>query len=222
MANKPRDVKDAPIPNAVNHGSVQEHLKQDNFVSRLVEQGKELLAETNRPNVITIEQFRPYVGLFNVDKDRYKHDRDYRGHLERLHAQYIRELSINKYEPTIVILSRDDPKPVYYLQRYFTRIASDAVEGKGKRDTVPAAIAASASQTRDQMILAASITDLVNANRSPEQMDQFKRIRADSAWIDRMFAEHNKARSDNQEPGSTNSSSFPAEDAVAVSLLDDD
>ena len=199
MAEPTREIKDAPIANTVDPNSIKERLKQDNFVTLFSKLGTKMLEDTNKPNVITLEQFQPFIPLFNMNKELYEEDESYRLSINRLYNQFIRGLNINLYQPTIVIRSREDPTECYFLNRRFTRIKSDGVEGKSMRDTVPAAVSKAASTTRDQLILEASVRDLIAANSTPEQKSYFTRIRMESALIEKNFVERNLSPEKRQE-----------------------
>lgn len=223
-------VKDAPIPNQVDPNSIAERLKSDNIVSQFAKEGAKLLEETNRPNVITAEQFMPYVLLFNMDKEQYEKDQTYRLRINRLYNSYIRDLGINLYELTVVVESKENPVPLVVLNRRFTRIQGDRVDGKSMRDTVPAAIMKTADTTRDQEILKASVMDLVAANNTPEQKEYFTKVRMDSAMVEKWFAARNAsptARAELMGEGTTDAA-VPGSDGsdegsnLNISLDDDD
>ncbi len=191
MAEPIHNVKDVPIPNLVNEQVIKERIASDNFVTQFTKEGTKLLENTNKPNIITVEQFLPYISLFNMDKELYESDPTYKKRMDQLYSQYIRELSINLYETTLVIRSKEDPVIEVFLNRRFTRIAADNKEGRSFRDTVPGAISKAATTTRDQLILDASIRDLVEANKDEGQMDYFRRVRRESAFIEAQFLKRN-------------------------------
>jgi hypothetical protein len=185
------DIRDANIPNSVDQEAIKKKLSENHLVSKFSKEGTKLLEETERPNLITLNQFEPFIPMFNMDKKKYEEDETYRLSMNRLYNQYVRGLGINLYQPTIVIMSQEDPTEVYFLDRVYTRFKSDIVDGKSMRDTVPSAIARNASTTRDQVLLEASVRDLVEANNTPEQRAYFRRIRTDSAIIQKNFVERN-------------------------------
>lgn len=191
MVEPTQNVKDIPIPNSVNEAVIKQRIASDNFVTQFAKEGTKLLENTNKPNIITVEQFLPYISLFNTDKDLYETDPNYKSKMTQLYSQYIRELGINLYEPTLVIRSKEDQTIEVFLQRRFTRIAADNTDGRSFRDTVPGAVSKAASATRDQLILDASIRDLVEANKTDSQMDYFRRIRKESAFIEAQFLKRN-------------------------------
>ena len=88
----------------------REKLKDDHVVSTFARLGAELLKEDENPNVITLDQFEPYISLFQVDQEKLKTDKEYERHLRKLTEQYRINLGINFYQPTIVILSKEDPQ----------------------------------------------------------------------------------------------------------------
>jgi hypothetical protein len=191
MAMKPSAIVDAPIANKVDADAIRERLKDNHVVQQLVKDGALLLAKTNQPNRITLAQFTPFIPIFNVDKTRYAEDIAYKKQMDQLGARYVRDLEINLYEPTIVIQSKEEPIELVVLNRLFTRISTDNVEGESKRETVPAAVSKISGTTRDDQMLAASIADLGTANRSPKQMEFFKRVRENTAIINKAFVERN-------------------------------
>lgn len=182
---------DAPIPNKVDPGAIKEKIAKDHFVSQLVEMGKVLLEETNKPNIITLEQFEPFIPMFNMDRDKYATDKEYQAQMNRLYNIYVKGLGINIYEPTIVIMSKDDPRECYYLDRIFTRVKSDVVEEDSQRSKVPSAVSRAAPVTRDDLLLEASMLDIVKANTSPDQKAFFAKVKVDSALIQKRFVENN-------------------------------
>ena len=75
VSQKSGDIKDAPIPDQVDPPSIKESLKNNNYVNQFSEEGTKLLEQTNRPNVITVAQFMPFIALFQMseeDKARYQ------------------------------------------------------------------------------------------------------------------------------------------------------
>lgn len=218
MANK--DIRDANIPNVVNEEAIKEKLKNNHLVKQFADEGRKLLEKTERPNIITYAQFEPFIPLFNLDRKKYEDDQTYRLQMNRLYNQYTKGLGINLYQPTIVVVSEEDPTELYFLDRRFTRFKSDVVDGKSMRDNVPAAITRNASATRDQLLLDASIMDVMAANSTEEMKSYFARVKMDSALIQKNFVERNlspekKAEimgetspSDNREVGSSSSMEF--------------
>lgn len=190
---------DAPIPNKVDPDSIKNKMSQDHFVSKFAELGKILLAETNRPNVITLEEFTPFIPLFNMDKHRFDVDSEYELYIKRLYNNYVKGLSINLYEPTIVIVSREDPRECAYLDRCFTRIKSDNIEGESHRTSVPSVVSKASNVTRDDLLLEASLTDITQANITPEQKEFFARTKVISAFIQNRFAENNLSENKRME-----------------------
>lgn len=186
-----------------NRSSLDEKLKQsfqkDNNVSQFAELGKKLLEETNKPNIITQEQLKPYLALFSVDNEEYNNNEIYKRQIQRLSNEYIRQLNINIYEPTIVIDSLENHKVILVMNRRFTRIKSDNVDGKSHRDLVPASIARNASVTRDNLLQGASLKDLVMMNNSPEQKAYFERVKKESAHIQKFFLENVASEEKRQE-----------------------
>jgi hypothetical protein len=182
---------DAPIPNKVDQEAIKEKISKDHFVSQFTEMGKALLEETNKPNIITLEQFEPFIPMFNMDKDKYATDKDYRAQMNRLYNIYVKGLGINIYEPTIVVMSKDDPRECYYLDRIFTRVKSDVVDDDSQRSKVPSVVSRAALITREDLLLEASMLDIVKANTSPDQKAFFAKVKVDSALIQKRFVENN-------------------------------
>lgn len=225
MSESQRDVKDAPIPNSVSHEKIADSLQKNSAaVRQLVEQGALLLAETNRPNIITLAQFEPFIPLFKMDKNRYAKDRGYELEMNRLYNRWKRELEINLYEITIVIKSKEDPQEVYWLDRTFTRIQSDFVpdNGKSHRDTVPAAVARSADMTRDDQILQASLHDLMEANKTEEQMNEFFRAKMESSLVQKRFFENNLSEDLRKEILGGGDNQSGTSSTTTTTLIDDD
>lgn len=193
MAEK--EIKDAPIPNAVDAEAIRERLKNDHNISQFSKLGKALLEQSEQPNIITYAQFEPFLPLFQgIDYERLKPgvDEAYRTYIARLLRDYRVNLGINLYQPTIVVDRLEEPRrELYFLDRAFTRFNSDAVEGRSMRDSVPGAVARASSATRDQMLLEASVLDVMEANNTPEQKAYFARVKMESALINKYFFENN-------------------------------
>lgn len=216
-------IGDAKIPNAVNADKIRESLAKNHMVAQFSKLGTKLLEQTEKPNVITLAQFEPFIPLFNLDKVRYDEDVEYQHWANRLYNQFVRGLEINLYFPTIVIRSKEDPTEVYWLNRTFTRIKADATDGSSVRDTVPAAVSKVANTTRDDMLLKASLHDLVEANKTPEQMEYFLQMRRETALMNEKFQKHNlspekKAALTVKSPEASSSD----DDITTSIILDDD
>lgn len=224
-------MKDAPISNSVSAERVKERVHEDGLVSQVVKQGAELLRRTNRPNVITAAQFAPFKPMFNMDKERYERespDGPYCLEMNRLFNAWRNELGINLYEITIVIASETDHRVVQYLDRRYTRIRSDIVDGKSSRDSVPAAISKTSDTTRDQEILKASVHDIAVANSSSDAVRQHALTKAYSAYVTKKFVEMNLSPEDREklldsQSIDTSSEDIPVVDAGRIlTILDDD
>jgi len=206
---------------------IEKAISSDTWVSQFAKEGKELLDRTNRPNVITAEQFAPYLPIFNMDKERYGFDKDpdYTAHIHRLYNSFLHDLGINLYEVTYVIKSREDETVVAFLNRRFTRIKTDHVEGASSRENIPSVVASNAGQTRDNLVLEASVRDLVLANSTPEQKKYFLRTKMESAVFEKNFVENNmtpeKRPSLNSDESSAALESQDSGDITEV-LLDDE
>lgn len=226
MAKKPVIVtEDAPIPNKVDPDAIKEKLGGDHFVSKFSELGQVLLEQTNRPNVVTLEQFTPFIPLFNTDVKRYETDREYKLHINRLYNSYVKGLGINLYEPTIIIASREDPKEIGFLDRAFTRIKSDNIEGESNRNLVPSVVSKASNVTRDDLILEASLSDIGKANTTAEQKEFFTKIKIMSAFLHNRFVENHLSEDKRKELMSDESEISPVgvqtSSGIAFELDDD-
>lgn len=175
--------------------SIRESLKDNTAVSRFAELGKKLLEETNRPNVITEEQFAPYMPLFNPEKDKFP-DKDaphneYTLYLKKLFQSWRVDLGINLYEVTYVIESKENPVVLRFIDRTFTRLHSDAGVVNSSRANVPASVPRNAVASREDLIVDASFNDMVNANNTPEQVARISRLQMESSIISKNFTERN-------------------------------
>ena len=122
-----------------------------------------------------------------------------------------------------MIRSNEDPVEELVLPRLFTRIKPDHVETQSFKSTIPSSVARNASMTRDQMLLNASLKDLVQANKTPEQMRHFTRMQMESALIEKAFVERNMSPERRDEIiGKTISSDKPSSHEVSSTYLDDD
>ena len=201
-------------------------------VNRLIEDGKKLVAETNRPNVITLAQFTPFLPLFQMseeDQKRYQADRPngpYAQAMEALYKRYILELGINKHQRTVVIQSLENPVELVVLPRLFTRIQPDKVAGESARKRIPGNISKAASVTRDQMMLDAGLIDLMTANQSPEQNRYFALGKMEQAIIQKAFVERNMSPEAKakllKESGITSTDTPKHNTSTDVTLFDDD
>lgn len=169
---------------------------QHNLMARAIEkEGKKLLEATNRPNIVTVQQFMPFIELFQIDYS--KVDTEFRNtpegkRLGELYQLYRTSLSINIYEPTIVIESLENPVEVAWLDRAITRFKSDAVDGEDSaRNSVPGGISKASQTTREELLVQASTIDTLSANNTPEQMREFALIKGESALIRKNFFEKN-------------------------------
>lgn len=207
---------------------IEEGLKKDNHVSHFSKLGTLLLKQTNQPNVITLDQFRPFIPMFKIDHERLSLDEGYKAELMRLYNRWRRELGINPYEITIVIYSKEDPREAYVLNRAFTRIKSDALSDgvKSLRESVPGAVPKTSSISREELVLDASLNDLVAANSTPEQKAHFARVRMESALVQKHFVENTmnpemRAKILGDQESEAPSVSSPT-NSVTTTFLDDD
>jgi hypothetical protein len=205
---------------------LEKNLEKNPYVDQFVKQGAKLLEQTNRPNVITVEQFAPYVALYKVDLEKYEEEDQYRLHISRLFQQFRVNLSINMFEPTLVVRSQEDQTVVYHLNRVFTRIRPDAVpEGTSARLTIPPIGPRTPKDKRENLMVNAVLTDVSRANNTPEQLKEFLRMRGESALIKKRFVEHNLSpdkRSDFLQDEAPASVGAVQEDASSIMFGDDD
>ena len=190
MAKK--EIVDANIKNSVNPEDIREKILAQHDIQQLIKSGEKLLEETNRPNIITLEEFEPYRPLFSIDSERLETDEQYKISMFRMYENYRRNLSINIYQPTVVIQSRENQVEVLHLRRVFTQIAPDTPpSGTGLRDTIPAAVQRGSYETRDMKLLDASLADLMAANSTEEQKAAFRAARVETALFDTLFVRNN-------------------------------
>ena len=164
---------------------------KDHYAQQLTKLGGELVAKAKLPNVITVAQFQPFIELYRVDKTRRDNDKAYRDRLQALYDNFIHGLGINRYQPIIVIESLENPVDVYYLDRQWTAIRSDLVDGDSARNTVPNNLPKTAPVTRDELIEGATLRDVVSANSTLEQKAYFKKVQETSAYLRKRFTERN-------------------------------
>lgn len=171
---------------------MSDEINQSHEVSQFVKLGKELLEQTERPNVITLSQFEPYMTLFKPDHEKLKTDIAYRESMTRMQHDYRVKLGINPYFPTLVVDKLPNPTRVLlFLDRWFSRIKSDNVVENSERDLVPSNVNKMGGDHRDALILSASIKDLMSANTSEEQSKIFQSNRAESALMLKIFLDNN-------------------------------
>lgn len=170
------------------------------FVSLFTTLGKDLLDQTEKNNIITLAQFEPYVELFTRDPEKLKKldyrsgtfDSVYADRIQKLFHAYRVNLGINLHFPTIVVDRLEEPrKELIFLDRLWTRIKSDHVVDNSARDRVPAVVSKAGELQREDIVLNASLTDVVSANATEEQTRQFQQNRAESAILLKLFAERN-------------------------------
>lgn len=177
--------------NIPNPPAIENMVKKDHFAEQFSKMGTELIKNIDKPNVITLAQFEPFISLFQDNQKKYEEDDSYAKERNALFLRYKNELSINLYQPTIVIESLENPVEHYFLDRIFTRIKSDQVMGASFREQVPSNIPKNASVTQADLVINASVKDIAAANNTPEQIEYFKRVRASSALITKLFVDRN-------------------------------
>lgn len=167
-------------------------IKHSHEVAQFAKLGKELLDQTERPNVITLAQFEPYIQLFAPDHVRLKNDSAYSQSMTKLMNDYRVKLGINFKYPTLVVDQMEEPRKVLlFLDRLFSNIQADNVTENSARATVPSNVNKMGGDHRDTLILSASIKDLMSANASEEQAKIFQNNRAESALMLKIFLDHN-------------------------------
>ena len=183
---------DKPITADVREEVIKSKLANDHYAQLFTKLGNELLAETEKPNVITLDQFRPYIPMFQLDHSRYNNgDDQYTQEMNRLLYAWRHVLGINMFQPTIVIVSETDRREVVTLNRRFTRIRPDLVDGTSFKEQVPRNIPKTAEVSREEHLMAATVKDVVAANTTPDQLTYFKQLREQSAVLTQMFLERN-------------------------------
>jgi hypothetical protein len=218
-----------PMP-SLDPDDIQKRFSKNPMVLALIKEGGELVRQSEKPNVITVEQFLPFVPLFKMDKERYLSEEPEKGPyylaITELDKRFLRDLSINKYQPILVIRSREDDRIVAWFDRRFTRIKSDAFAGPSAKDKVPRNVPRATGTTRGELLFEASIVDLAHANQTPEVLAYFRRIREESAFINQRFMEQNMTPSKRQEiTGDTSKSDpvvFKQESPSSYMIIDDD
>lgn len=205
-------IKDAPnVANAVDPEKVKAKMTGNHLVDEFVKLGEQLLEQTNKPNRITLAQFEPFIPLFNYDKDKLDPvtgDPKYRDQFSKLMYRYTKDPNgpmINLYKPVIVVVSEEDDTIVTVLPQVYSQIRSDS-EGDSLRDNIPAALSRVSSLSRDELILEASLADLMTANNTPEQKAAFALARFETAVIQKYFIERNMSDKKKQELLGTSSS----------------
>jgi hypothetical protein len=169
-----------------------DEVPQNHEVSQFVKLGKELLEATERPNIITLAQFEPYVQIFCPDQKRMQNDMAYIQSMRNLMNDYRVKLGINIYYPTLVVDQMEEPRKVLlFLDRWFSKIQSDYVPSNSARDNVPSNINKMGGDHRDSLVMSASVKDLMVANSSEEQGRLFQANRAESALMLKIFVENN-------------------------------
>ena len=173
--------------------------KNDPIMESFINEGAKLIEKENEPNVITYDQFLPYIDLFNADEKRYNTDEEYKKRILTLNHNWYRRLGINPYNVTIVIASETDRRPLYFLDRRFTRLQSDNKVERSARLDVQDNIPKSAQITRDQVLLNATFADVVTANTTEEQKQVFAKVKAESALFRHLFIQHNLPENKRQQ-----------------------
>lgn len=224
MAKSAIDVKSEALANAVpSTEKVQQNLEKNPHVEQFIKQGNKLLEETNRPNIITVEQFEPFLALYKLDQQKYENDANYKLFINRLYQKFKVGLSINLHEPILVVRSTEDQTVVCQLDRVFTRIKSDAaISGKSAKDNLTNIGPRTDKQKREDMLMGALLTDVARANETPEQIERFKRIKRDSALITKRFVEQNLSPEKREELMKESSSSEVVETENLPSIMFDD
>lgn len=169
-----------------------EPVKHSHETSLFLKFGKELLDETEKTNYITLQQFEPYIELFAPDKERLVRDPIYRDAMQRKQQEYKVNLRINPFYPTIVVDRLEEPRrELIFLDRWFTKLKTGNLESGSAVERVPSNVAQIGGDHRDMLILQASIEDFMTANNAPDQIESFRRERAESVRIMQLFLDRN-------------------------------
>jgi len=207
----------------VDEDKTKQNLEKSPYVDQFVKQGLKLLENTNRPNIITVEQFAPFIALYKFDEEKYENDGQYKEYITRLTQQFRVSLSINLHEPILVVRSKEDQTVVYHLNRVFTRIKPDALlEGNSAKQNLSELGPRVDKKKRDDLMVGAIMTDIVNANNTPEQLDRFRQVRQESALINKRFVEQNLSHAKREELLSDLSPPETAQSDLPSIMFDDD
>lgn len=197
-------------------------IKRNVELEAFVKGGTKLLEESERPNVITFAQFEPFIPLYKIDKEKYENDTEYRLNMNRLMKTFTQTLSINWYQPIIVIYSEQVRKPVYFLERRFTRIKADNMTGSTMRDTVPSAVPVASGTTVPELIMRASALDIVAANQTPEQMEYFRTVKSNARKQLKNFVEQNLSPEKREQLIGSAKQDAPEEGDIEDNIILDD
>lgn len=213
---------------------IRQMVEQDDTIKQFSRLGGELLEQSNKPNVITVQQFMPYIELFNVDQTRYGPDKDlaYNRYIDGLYSSWRHELGINIHEVTYVIRNEDEGKPakeqvvVCVLDRRFTRIESDTGKVTHNRQQIPSNFNRNATMTRHDAILDALVRDVEATNNTPDQIAFFTQLRKESAVANASFVRNNLTPDQQREKlgSSVEKTTIDpiGDDDIPTTLIDDD
>jgi hypothetical protein len=163
---------------------LKEHLKKSPEVNEFIAWSTKFLADTEKPNYLTIEQFRQFIPLFNCDRKLLAEDNNYRREIMILQDRWDTKMGINHFFPTFVVASETDRTELYVIDRRFTRIKADITKvGQSARTLVPDKAPLGSGFTRDVLLVSASVNDIAEANHTPEQIAYFKKVRGESEII---------------------------------------
>lgn len=180
-----------PTPPVINPLAIRNALLQNHHVSQFSKLGHELLETTERPNIITFAQFEPFMDLFMDRTKEMKKNPQIRYDRTALFERFRHELGINVFYPTIVVVSDTDATEVYFINRLFSRIKSDAVEGPSRRETLPHDAGRGQSVKRETLLYQAAIVDLAAANGTPEQVSYFQQLKRETVLLEMKHRQHN-------------------------------
>lgn len=210
----------------MSDGKYQSQSESQHIVEQFLKHGKQLLEDTEKPNVVTYEQFEPYIELFKPDQDRLKSDTVYKQKMMRLSDAYFREIAVNKHQPTIVVVSDTDPTEILHLPRTFTRIASDNTMFSGHRASIPMNVSKASDISKEQLVAQATVNDLMDCNRTPEQLAYFNQIRMTDATLTKWFMDNNLSPEKREALLGTmvtaNTDSPTSNSSLTIELDDDD
>ena len=177
---------------------VDKIVRADPLIEQITKQAATLLRNTERPNIITYDEFFPYMEMYNGDHDKQDEnhpsfDRAYRARLATMFLEFRRNLNINIYQPIIVIRSKEDPTNLYFFPPIMRRISPDNEMRGGLRNAVGAATRGGPGTRREDQILDASIKDIYAANEQPEAIRKLQLARGINALLAKKFIDHNMA-----------------------------
>jgi hypothetical protein len=169
----------------------------NHLVQQFLKATKNVLADANRINTFTYEEFRPLLPFFTkeFDRERCQDDVRYRDHWQRRWDEQMRLTPINPFQPILVTVSKTDPTEVFFFDRGFTRIASDYVP-EGTERQYPAKPAYETKDEKADRMLSTSVSELAAANNTKERISAIARAKMLSAIVTARFVKYNMTEAD--------------------------